>query len=172
FSVSSVSLNVLLPALREIGARQQAGELGIGHEHFASNLIRGRLWGLTRSWDQGGGSRAVLACAPKDHHDLGLLVFGIALRERGWRITYLGVDTPAAVLASIVAELDARAAVVSFTRTIRTAPDVEVYRQLSERGELAIGGRAASAEVAAQVGAVLLDADPVSSSMHEIFNRP
>lgn len=172
FSVSSVAVRVVLPALRTIGEQQANGALGIGHEHFASNLIRGRFWGLTRTWDQGGGARAVLACAPGDHHDLGLLIFGIALRERGWRITYLGVDTPAAVLLDIVEQLDARAAVVSFTRSVRSVPDAEVFRQVAARAAFAIGGRAATAERAARLDAILLAGDPVEASGHERFSRP
>ena len=36
----------------------------------------------------------MLACLPGEQHDLGLIGFGLALRERGWRIVYLGPDTP------------------------------------------------------------------------------
>ena len=32
---------------------------------------------------------------PGERHDLGLVIFGLALREHGWRITFLGADTPA-----------------------------------------------------------------------------
>ena len=41
----------------------------------------------------GRGPRAV-ACAPGEQHDLGLIAFGLTLNRRGWRITYLGPDTP------------------------------------------------------------------------------
>jgi len=43
----------------------------------------------------------LLACAPEEQHELGLLVFGLALRQFGWRITYLGADTPACLLPSV-----------------------------------------------------------------------
>ena len=42
----------------------------------------------------GSGPLAVLACLPGEQHDLGLIAFGLALRARGWRIVYLGADTP------------------------------------------------------------------------------
>ena len=46
--------------------------------------------------DARGGVRgtAVLACAPGEHHDLGLLMLAVALRADGWRVEYLGADTP------------------------------------------------------------------------------
>jgi methanogenic corrinoid protein MtbC1 len=31
---------------------------------------------------------------PREHHDLGLVVLGILLARRGWRVTFLGADTP------------------------------------------------------------------------------
>jgi hypothetical protein len=58
-----------------------------------------RLLGLARGWDRGAGPRALLACAPSEQHDLGLIALGVALRARGWRITYLGQDTPLETLA-------------------------------------------------------------------------
>jgi MerR family transcriptional regulator, light-induced transcriptional regulator len=77
-----------------VGERWQDGRLSVAQEHFATNLIRGRLLGLARGWGAGSGHRAVLACVPGELHDIGLIVFGLCLRERGWRITYLGADTP------------------------------------------------------------------------------
>ena len=83
----------VLPYLRELGDRWERGDASIGQEHFASAVLRGRLLGLARGWGRGGGAHALLACAPGDHYDLALTVFGLALRDRNWRITYLGPNT-------------------------------------------------------------------------------
>ncbi|MBV9213692.1 MAG: MerR family transcriptional regulator [Actinobacteria bacterium] len=85
---------VVLPALREIGLGWQRGEMTVAQEHFATSVIRGRLLALARDWGRGLGPVAVLACMPRERHDLGLLAFGLALHSRGWRIVYLGSDTP------------------------------------------------------------------------------
>ncbi|HSO98437.1 MAG TPA: cobalamin B12-binding domain-containing protein [Solirubrobacteraceae bacterium] len=50
--------------------------------------------------------RALLACAPGDQHTLGLIGFGIGLHQLGWRITYLGADTPTAMLASAAEQIE------------------------------------------------------------------
>jgi len=55
----------------------------VAQEHFASNVLRGRLLGLARGWGEGVGPRAVLACAPGELHDLPLIVFGLTLAGRG-----------------------------------------------------------------------------------------
>ena len=87
---------VILPFLHRLGVRWAAGRTSVAQEHFASNVIAGRLRSLARGWGQGVGPRAILACPPGELHDLGLLCFGLVLREHGWRITYLGADTPIA----------------------------------------------------------------------------
>ena len=93
-SFETVAREVILPYLRELGDRWERGEASVAQEHFASIVIRGRLLALARGWDRGTGPRALLACAPGEQHELGLIVFGLALRQHGWGITYLGADTP------------------------------------------------------------------------------
>ena len=94
--------DVVLPYLTELGERWQRGTASVAQEHFASNLIRGRLAGLARGWGSGHGPRAVLACPPGELHDLALMVFGIVLNRNGWRIDYLGMSTPVEELSRTV----------------------------------------------------------------------
>jgi methanogenic corrinoid protein MtbC1 len=86
--------DVVIPYLHDLGERWAAAQATVRQEHFASNVIQGRLRALARGWDQGIGPRAVLACPPGERHEIGLICFGLSLRTRGWRITYLGADTP------------------------------------------------------------------------------
>ena len=65
-SVEGVLRESIQPALREIGDRWARGEVSVAQEHFAANLLRGRLLALASRWDQGVGPRALLACAPGD----------------------------------------------------------------------------------------------------------
>ena len=99
FTLETVLRDALLPYLHELGDRWERGEASVAQEHFASSVIRGRLLGLARGWGSGSGPLAVLACPPGEEHDLGLLALGIVLRARGWRVAYLGPDTPMETLA-------------------------------------------------------------------------
>ena len=63
-SLTAVLRDVVLPYLTELGERWESGTASVAQEHFASNLIRGRLAGLARGWGNGHGPRAVLACPP------------------------------------------------------------------------------------------------------------
>jgi DNA-binding transcriptional MerR regulator len=112
-TVDTLLSEVVLPYLREVGERWERGEASIAQEHFASSLLRGRLLGLARGWGRGGGRRALLACPPGEQHDLGLIAFGLALRERGWRIDYLGTDTPIESIAEAAATIEPELLVLS-----------------------------------------------------------
>ena len=70
FTLAATLRDVVVPYLRELGERWANGEVTIIQEHFASNVIRGRLAGLARGWGNGDGPRAVLACPPGELHDL------------------------------------------------------------------------------------------------------
>jgi DNA-binding transcriptional MerR regulator len=101
-SVDFVLAEVLIPYLHDLGARWAAGEATVAQEHFASNLIRARLVALAQDWGAGGSSSCVAACLPGEAHDLGLVMLGLLLARRGWRVTFLGADTPFDSLASAV----------------------------------------------------------------------
>jgi len=96
---------VLIPYLRELGERWADGTATVAQEHFASHLIRGRLLGLARDWGADGSSSVVLACLPGEAHDLGLILLGILIARRGWRVTLLGADTPLDTLEASVRDL-------------------------------------------------------------------
>jgi methylmalonyl-CoA mutase cobalamin-binding subunit len=95
--------------------------------------------------DRGTGPRAVLACAPHELHDLPLIVFGLALRERGWRITYLGGDTPIETIAEAARAVEPDVVVISTTTSGRLAESVAGLRKLARTTPLALAGPGASA---------------------------
>ena len=94
FGLEAFVRDLILPTLIAVGRGWEQGRVEISQEHFASNLIRGRLLSLARLWGRGAGPLALLACAPGEQHDISLLAFGLILRSHGWRILFLGADTP------------------------------------------------------------------------------
>ena len=161
-SNEDVIVEVVLPVLSVIGERWRRGEQEIAREHFASNLIGGRLRGLARGWDVGTGPRAVLACPAGERHDLGLVAFGLALRERGWRITLLGHDSPAAIIERAAIALSASAVVLAAVVPERFADPA--LAALGRGRLLAIGGPGAGPDEAGPLGAVLLEGDPYTAA--------
>jgi MerR family transcriptional regulator, light-induced transcriptional regulator len=162
-SLDALLRDVVVPYLHELGERWERGEVSIAQEHFASTLLRGRLLGLARGWGRGIGPVAVLACAPGEQHDLGLLAFGLALRARGWRIVYLGADTPIASVADAVRSLDPSVVVVSAVAPRAFRRHAEELEQLSRDTRLCLAGSgAAGARVGGDV--FTLSGDPVAEA--------
>jgi MerR family transcriptional regulator, light-induced transcriptional regulator len=160
----AVAAGVLLPALREVGERWQDGRLSVAHEHFATNLIRGRLLGLARGWGAGSGPRAVLACLPGELHDIGLIVFGVCLRHRGWRITYLGSDTPPTSVAAVAAEVQVDLVVVVALDGALLERSRDLLRELAGAGRVLLAGDGVEADAAASLGARKLAGNPVEAA--------
>ena len=172
FSTETVLTDLVLPYLHELGERWASGEASVGQEHFASQLIRGRLLGLARGWNRGAGPRALLACAPGEQHDLGLIAFGVALRARGWRITYLGQDTPLETLAESARSLEPLAIVISSVSPDRLSRSEAELRRLAGIAHVWLAGQGANEVLARKTRATFLDVDPVAAADRVAATRP
>jgi len=164
FSLDIVVREVLVPYLHAVGERWQRDELSVGQEHFISNVIRGRLLALSRGWDRGVGPRALLASAEGDQHDLPVLLFGVLLRTHGWRITFLGADTPVASLAETVRAVRPDVAVITGTVQGVFEPLVEQLREVARETQLYLAGAAADDDLARHADAMHLDGDLVEAT--------
>jgi DNA-binding transcriptional MerR regulator len=164
-SLTTVLRDIVLPYLGELGTRWEAGTVDVAQEHFASNLIRGRLAGLALGWGQGVGPRAVIACPKGELHDLPLMIFGIALNRCGWRVTFLGNDTPVSDLDSAVRHLDPQVVVLSATTSGPFEAAVDGLRSLAERVPVVLAGAGATDEVVVRTGIPALRGDPVTEAM-------
>jgi DNA-binding transcriptional MerR regulator len=164
FATETVMRDLLIPYLHDLGERWERGDVSIAQEHFASNLLRGRLLGLARGWGQGHGPAAVLACLSGEQHELGLLAFGITLYRRGWRVTYLGADTPIATIRDAITDATPRLVVLAATVPEYFAAHADAIAELGSQTTVAIGGAGATVELAGRTGARLLDQDPVSAA--------
>jgi len=163
-TVESVIRDVLMPYLGELGERWARGSVSVVQEHFASNVIRGRLAGLGRGWGHGHGPRALLACLPGEQHELALLAFGVVLNRTGWRITYLGADTPLDDVTQATTEMTPDLIVLAATVPERFDGLTEQLSRLARVAPLAIAGAGASQEIASAIGAQLLTEDPVTAA--------
>src|SRR3954451_23205560 len=164
YGVDSILRDVILPFLHDLGQRWASGAASVAQEHFASAVLRGRLLGLARGWDQGSGPRAVLACAPGELHDLSLIVFGLALRRHGWRITYLGPDTPLRSVAETADALDPEIVVMIAIVSSALSGERAALRALAAARPLALAGADGGEGLARETGARWLAGDPVTEA--------
>jgi DNA-binding transcriptional MerR regulator len=164
FSFETVARDVILPYLRDLGERWERGEVSVAQEHFASFVLRGRLLALARGWDRGAGPRAVLACAPGERHELGLILFGLELRAQGWRITFLGADTPVDTLTSAVETLTPDVVVVTALAPEHMKGIEPALGELARGAKLYLAGVEGIQPLATRVGAELLSGDPIKAA--------
>jgi MerR family transcriptional regulator, light-induced transcriptional regulator len=163
FSLDAVISDLLIPYLNDLGERWARDEVTVAQEHFASNLIRARLLSLARSWDAGYGPRALLACPAGELHDLGIVLFGVALGRRGWRITFLGANTPLPTLISTARQVNPDAIVLSVSDPSLLAGSEDHLSTLARDYRLILAGRGVDG-IADVAGAELYDIDPVSAA--------
>jgi DNA-binding transcriptional MerR regulator len=143
----SLILDVIAPALAQIGEAWEGNKISIATEHLATNYLRQRLL----MWMMSGPppiaiNPIVLACAPDEWHEGSLLILGALLRRRRLPIAYLGQSVPLADLATFVRDLQP-SILITIAMTEQSASKlVELPQWLPEvtqtgRPVLAFGGR-------------------------------
>jgi MerR family transcriptional regulator, light-induced transcriptional regulator len=163
YSALTVVRDVMMPYLRQVGDRWAVGHVSIAQEHFATNFLHARLLAFARGWDRGLRPRALLGCAPNEQHTFGLISFGVALHQLGWRITYLGADSTVAMVEEAAAHVEPDLVVVFAAIPERIAAIADDLQALS-RHRTAIAGAGASAAVSARIGIRRLAGDPVTAA--------
>jgi len=113
-SIEHVTDALLLPALARLGERWRRSIGGIAEEHFLAAYLRSKLGArLQRPSRYARGPRLVVACAPLEHHELGLILFALEARAAGFRMVLLGADNPLPELAAAQRQAQADALVIS-----------------------------------------------------------
>jgi MerR family transcriptional regulator, light-induced transcriptional regulator len=133
------------PLLRAVGDAWETGRLEVRHEHFVSERVGDLLRSLRlRFEERASGPLVVFASLPGEAHGLGLQMSALVLAAAGCRVLYLGTEVPAAQIASLAKDLNARAVAVSIssaTRTSSTATHLKSLRDdLPRRVALLVGG--------------------------------
>lgn len=160
YDIETVVTEVLLPELKHLGDEWEQGVATVGQEHFAVHILRARLLALGRAWDRGLGPRVVLACAPEDFHDVSLAMFGLVAHQRGWRVTFLGANTPIETLLTTAETTGADSVVVYSPIEAHMEAAARELANAGARPHVYLAGEGATAEQARLAGAVLLMGTP------------
>ena len=154
-SIGTALCDVVAPLLIRTGDGWESGDLTVAHEHLLSAEVRARLSPLSISTAVGVRGSAVLACAPGERHELGLLMLTALLRADGWRVTYLGSDTPVEAALAMVRYVEANVLCLSATIEDRV-PRLERELAATKAGEAVtvfVGGQALNEKIAKKLHA-------------------
>lgn len=122
--------NVIAPLAQKLGNLWSAGSLRIAHEHFATVAIRAFLLNPARQYAGVASNSTVVVATPQGQlHELGAVMAASLAAEQGWHSIYLGPSLPAAEIAGVAVQNDARAIILS---VIYPEDDPNLERELRE----------------------------------------
>jgi DNA-binding transcriptional MerR regulator/methylmalonyl-CoA mutase cobalamin-binding subunit len=114
YPIGIVTRKLLTPLLIELGLRWEGGEGGVAEEHFFAFYLRNKLGARYHHRGRGQqGPLILLAGLPREHHEIGLLLFALAAHESGYRVLPLGANMPMDELAAVAAHKGCDAIVLS-----------------------------------------------------------
>jgi DNA-binding transcriptional MerR regulator len=113
-SIDDVTQHLIVPLLVHLGERWKNIAGAIAEEHFLAIYLRSKLGArLIHRMRYATGPRLVAACAPGEHHEIGLLLFALEAQSAGLRTVLLGADTPFEDVAIAKRRCGADAVVIS-----------------------------------------------------------
>jgi len=118
-SVPDLYTQVLGPYLAHVGTSWQHGTERVWEEHFASHVVRTVIEALYPTVMREAeavkklGTTVVLACPPREEHQLGLRMLSDRFELAGWDVVYLGANAPIAEI--VAAALTVNASMVAMS---------------------------------------------------------
>lgn len=140
--MTTITEEILAPAMRRIGSDWCAGTVTIADEHRASAIVE-RILGEHHPNPRGRRrGTVVVAALAGDHHALPTSMAALALREDHWHVEHLGADLPADELLAFCREHPVDLVVITTTNGATRPVAVETAEQLRNLGVPALVGAA------------------------------
>ena len=145
FHYRTVFFSILVPLMVRIGEEWENGTITVAHEHMLSHMVLQRFTQFFRVFPTSDTLPKALAFCPSgEHHQLGLLLFTLFLREQGYPVAYIGPDTPLEGLSELVVKQNFKLACISIGNE-RLLPATEKYIETLNAAksdlQFVIGGR-------------------------------
>lgn len=116
FSIDKVVHDILAKLLVRVGDLWEEEKITIAHEHFTSAFLRSRIGMIFHTLPVDGYLPKVMTvCSPGEYHELGLLIFTLYLRRKGFEVIYLGSSIPETDIEVIVEDTDPKILFLSCT---------------------------------------------------------
>jgi methanogenic corrinoid protein MtbC1 len=89
-SLETVAVRLFPQVIRQLETHWHNGKANLLAQHYAVTTLRSQLISMVNATSCECGPKALLACAPGDQHEIGLLLMALSLRRRGYAVIYLG----------------------------------------------------------------------------------
>ena len=141
---------ILLPLQEQIGQLWHDGHLDVAIEHYVTRQIQQKIFSAMNQLPVAEfGAKVVVACPPREEHDIAAFAVAYRCRIRGCRVHYLGANVPLVSLARLCEQVEPDLTIMSFPVALPKANATELVQALADEvcptSDLAVGGHGALA---------------------------
>ncbi|MDM5316077.1 MerR family transcriptional regulator [Fictibacillus sp. b24] len=117
YNLEKVIIDILGTLLVRVGHLWEEQKITVAHEHFTSSFLRSKIGQLIQ-WLPSDPylPKVIAACGLDEEHELGLLMFTLFLRRKGFEVIYLGHGIPKEDFEVVIKEVEPK--MVFFSCTI------------------------------------------------------
>lgn len=138
---------IAIPFIHAVGEAWESGDIGVCHEHYASERLRYMLETRWRELSSSADGPLVLCATPEgEHHVLGLHIAALVASIEGARIVFLGADVPTAEFGRITRQLPIAGIMLSISNCVESTSarrNLETIVSLVGRVPILVGGSGA-----------------------------
>lgn len=138
---------IVRPALTKIGDLWEEGKIDVHQEHIASQVVTEALIRIAPDLHRkpSNGLSAAFACPEGELHDIGLRCLAYSFESEGWKIFYIGANTPAESIISFAKELKPDLFALSLTIVSDMNKIIDDFKKISDvihsyGGKMIVGG--------------------------------
>lgn len=119
----AVYLEILSPALAEVGRAWETGQINVAQEHLATGITMQQMARLREAWrpsrERDTGYSVVVAAVEGELHSVGASMIADLFHLDGWEVTNLGQDTPTGHLEEFVGDKRPELVILSLSHSDR-----------------------------------------------------
>ncbi|MGL4522948.1 MAG: MerR family transcriptional regulator [Bacilli bacterium] len=146
FSIEKVVEDIITPLLYEVGDLWHAGVISTAQEHFSSQFLRTRIGMLLHSIPPNPFlPKVICVCGVNETHEMGILLFTLFLRRKGFDVVYLGAAIQSEDLPDVIKKVQPGFLFMSATIEENVVPTWELVQSVEKSFpnlEVGLGGRA------------------------------
>jgi DNA-binding GntR family transcriptional regulator len=105
-SLETVAVRLFPQVIQQLEKQWLKGDANLVAQQYAITTLRSQLISMVNATSCECGPKALLACAPGDQHEIGLLLMALSLRRRGYAVIYLGPNLTTTEFKEVVNTID------------------------------------------------------------------
>lgn len=116
--VEDLYVNVITPAMRELGRMWHLNQVSVGQEHYCTavaQMVMAQLFPTIFDGDRQPLGRVVSVCVAGELHEIGARMVADLFEMNGWDTVFLGSDVPKSSIVDTLVETDAEVLAISAT---------------------------------------------------------